>query len=92
METKTPTPTKEKLFRVSLKRSFKIPEYKGKPKQGVVYIRGGYQFNSTDGEGLSYHLVTKAELEKFKLAQNQQFVNSPLVYEIDPNLFIEEVK
>lgn len=83
---------KEQLYRVSLKRGFKIPEYKGKPKEGVIYIRGGYQFWSEDGEGKSYHIVTKAELEKFKMAKNQQFANSPLIFEVDPNLYVEEVK
>lgn len=83
---------KEKLFRVQLKPSFVIPVFKGKPKEGVVYIRGGVQFLSEYGEGKSYHIVKESELEKFKMAKNQQFVNSPLEYQIDPNLVIEEVK
>lgn len=84
--------TKEKLYRVSLKRSFKIPEFKGAPKQGVIYIRGGYKFHSQDGEGFSYHIVSESELEKFLMPENQQFVNSPLKKSIDPNLFVEEVR
>lgn len=90
--TETKFASKEKLFRVGLSQRFKRPEYKGKPKEGVIYIRGGYQFHAEDGEGLSYHIVPERELEKFLIAKNQQFVNSPLVKEIDHNLFVEEVK
>jgi len=83
---------KEKLYRVQLRPSFVIPVFKGKPKEGVVYIRGGVNFMSEYGEGKSYHIMKESELEKFKMAKNQQFANSPLIYELDPNLVAEEVK
>lgn len=81
-----------KRYRVQLRPGFVIPQYKGQPKTGILYIRSGYQFTDTYGEGQSYHIVSESELEKFKMAKNQQFVNSPLEYQIDPNLVIEEVK
>lgn len=83
---------KEQLYRVQLKPSFKIPQHKGQPKTGVLYIRGGFQFTDTYGEGQSYHLVTKADLEKFRLAKNTVFATDAVQYETDPNLVIEEVK
>lgn len=85
-------PASQKLYRIQLKPSFVIPNYKGKPKEGVVYIRNGYQFTSEYGEGKSYHIITAAQLEGFKIAKNQQFANSPLIYELDSNLVVEEVK
>ncbi len=84
--------TTDKKYRVSLRRDFQIPQFKGKPKTGVIYIRAGYQFLSEDGEGKSYHIVAEKDLERFKMPKNQQFANSPLEYEIDPNLFVEEVR
>jgi len=84
--------TTEKKYRVELSRSFKHPVYKGQPKTGVIYIRGGYQFFAENGEGKSYHIVSEKELEKFKIAKNTQFANSSVEYETDGNLFVEEVK
>ena len=86
------TEKKEKQFRVQLKPNFVIPKYKGQPKTGILYIRGGFKFTDTYGEGQSYHIVSESELEKFKMAKNQQFVNSPLEFGLDPNLVAEEVK
>lgn len=81
-----------KKYRVQLKPGFVIPQYKGQPKTGILYIRGGLQFTDTYGEGQSYHIVEESFLEKLKMAKNQQFINSPLIYELDKNLVIEEVK
>jgi len=92
MATEKETPSKAKRYRIQLKPSFTIPIYKGQPKTGVVYIRAGYTFSTAFGEGSSYHIISEAELEKFKLPKNQQFATSPLIYELDSNLVIEEVK
>lgn len=82
----------EKKYRVQLKPSFKIPQRKGHPVEGIVYMRGGLKFSTEFGEGKSYHIVSETDLDKLMIAQNQQFVNSPLIKELDPNLVSEEVK
>jgi len=82
----------EKKYRVQLKPSFKIPQRMGQAAQGVIYMRGGFKFSTEFGEGKSYHIVKESELEALRIAKNQQFANSPLVYELDPNLVAEEVK
>lgn len=83
---------KEKLFRVQLKPSFKIPQFKGQPKTGVLYIRGGFQFTDQYGEGQSYHIVKESELKKFMMSQNTVHAIDTPEYGLDPNLVIEEVK
>lgn len=78
---------KEKLFEVKLKRG-KLPTVKGKePESGVIYQRGGFQFTMEK----DYHVVTEAELEKFKLAKHRTFASEPVEFEIDQMLVVREV-
>lgn len=82
----------DRLWRVSLRQKFKTPEKGGKPIEGSIYRRGGKVFTTTDGEGQSWHIVTTPELEKFKMARNQQFATDPLIKEIDPTLYVCDAK
>jgi hypothetical protein len=81
-----------KRYRVSLSSKFKRPSFSGKPKEGVLYMRGGLKFTSTDGEGQSFHIIGREQYEKLLLAKHRTFDNEPVVYELDPMLYAEETK
>lgn len=86
------TEKKETLYRIQLKPTFKIPEHKGQPKTGILYMRGGFKFTDQYGEGQSYHIVKESELKKFYLSKNTVHAIDTPEYGLDPNLVIEEVK
>lgn len=86
---------KEKKFEIRLSRSFQTPRLSGKPKTGVIYIRGGYKFCDApcgDNPNGDFVIVPKSELHKFMMTTNTKFTNDKPEVALDPNLTMREVK